>query len=124
MKLRIKGDSLRLRLTQGEVRQLGETGSVEDRVRFGAGAALTYRLKRDVGSSDMRASFANGTVEIRLPEKAALAWCQTDDVTLAGSQPAAADAELRIVVEKDWRCLTAREGEDESDHFENPNQTC
>jgi len=101
MKLRIKGDSLRLRLTQGEVRQLGETGSVEDRVRFGAGAALTYRVKRDIASSDMRATFANGTVEIRLPEKAALAWCQTDEVTLAGSQPAAADAELRIVVEKD-----------------------
>jgi len=124
MKLRIKGDSLRLRLTQGEVRQLGETGSVEDRVRFGAGAALTYRVKRDIASSDMRATFANGTVEIRLPEKAALAWCQTDEVTLAGSQPAAADAELRIVVEKDWRCLTAREGEDESDHFENPSQSC
>jgi uncharacterized protein DUF7009 len=123
MKLRIKGDSLRLRLTQGEVRQLDETGSVEDRIRFGAGAALTYRLKRDVASSDVRATFANGTVEVRLPEKAALAWCQTDEVTLSGSQPAAADAELRIVVEKDWRCLTAREGEDESDHFANPNES-
>jgi hypothetical protein len=124
MKLRIKGDSLRLRLTQGEVKQLGDTGSVEDKVRFGGGAALTYRLKRDSGTSDMRATFANGTVEIRLPEKAALSWCGSDEVTLSGQQAAAADAELRIVVEKDWRCLTAREGEDESDHFENPNQTC
>ena len=124
MKLRIKGDSLRLRLTQGEVQQLGENGSVEDRVRFGAGTALTYRLKRDAASSDIGATFANGTVEIRLPEKAALTWCRTDEVTLSGSQPAAQGAELRIVVEKDWRCLTPREGEDESDHFENPNQTC
>lgn len=124
MKLRIKGDSLRLRLTQGEVAQLGETGAVEDRVRFGAGAALIYRLKRDSAAADLRATFANGTVEIRLPEKAALAWCESDEVTLSGEQPAASDAQLRIVVEKDWRCLTAREGEDESDHFENPNQTC
>jgi hypothetical protein len=43
---------------------------------------------------------------------------------LAGAQPAAADAELRIVVEKDFACLTAREGEDESDNFPNPNPTC
>ena len=73
MKLRIKGDSLRLRLTQGEVRQLGETGSVEDRVRFGAGAALTYRVKRDIASSDMHATFTNNTIKIHLPEKATLA---------------------------------------------------
>jgi hypothetical protein len=124
MKLRIKGDSLRLRLTQGEVATLGETGAVEDQVRFGAGAALIYRLKRDAAASDMRATFANGTVEVRLPERMATAWCGSDEVTLSGKQSAAAGAELRIVVEKDWRCLTAREGEDESDHFENPNQTC
>ena len=103
---------------------LGETGAVEDQVRFGAGAALTYRLKRDGTASQIRATFANGTVEIRLPEKAALDWCGSDEVTLSGQQPAAPDAELQIVVEKDWRCLTAREGEDESDHFDNPNQTC
>jgi hypothetical protein len=43
---------------------------------------------------------------------------------LASLQPTASDAELRIVVEKDFACLTAREGEDESDNFANPNATC
>jgi hypothetical protein len=124
MKLRIKGDSLRLRLTQGEVHELKERGAVEDRVRFGVGAALTYRLKRDSSSRAISASYANGTVEVRLPERDALSWCKSNEVTLAGAQPAAADAELRIVVEKDFACLTAREGEDESDNFPNPNPTC
>jgi hypothetical protein len=124
MKLRIKGDSLRLRLTQGEVTQLGETGSVEDRVRFGAGAALVYRLRRDPAVSAVHAAFSNGTMEVRLPEQAALDWCASDEVTLSGSQPAAPDSELRIAVEKDFRCLTVREGEDESDQFDNPNATC
>ncbi len=47
MKLRIKGDSLRLRLTQGEVTALDTGGVVEEKVRFGGGAALIYRLRRD-----------------------------------------------------------------------------
>jgi hypothetical protein len=124
MKLRIKGDSLRLRLTQGEVRTLAESGSVEDRVRFGAGAALVYRLRRDPSAAAIAASYVNGAVEVRLPEGAALGWCKSNEVTLQGAQPAAPDAELRIVVEKDFACLTVREGEDESDNFPNPNPSC
>lgn len=122
MKLRIKGDSLRLRLTQGEVRELKEHGSVEDRVRFAPGAVLAYRLRRDANSPAISALFADNAVEIRLPDGKALDWCNSNEVTLSGTQPAAPDAELRIVVEKDFACLTAREGEDESDNFPNPNQ--
>jgi hypothetical protein len=124
MKLRIKGDSLRLRLTQSEVKQLVEGGVVEDRVRFGAGAALVYRLRRDSGARSIGATYVDGAVEVRLPDRAALGWCESNEVTLQGTQPAAPDAELRIVVEKDFACLTVREGEDESDNFANPNTTC
>jgi Family of unknown function (DUF7009) len=124
MKLRIKGDSIRLRLTQGEVRELEERGVVEERVRFGGGAVMVYRLRRDAGAIALAAGYANGTLEVRLPQNAALDWCRSDDVTLAGAQPVAADGELRITVEKDFACLTAREGEDESDNFPNPNQKC
>ena len=124
MKLRIKGDSLRLRLTQGEVHALEEGGLVEDRVRFGGGATLVYRLTRDPRAPAIAANYIDGVMEVRLPEQVALGWCRSNEVTLAGAQPAAADAELRIVVEKDFACLTVREGEDESDNFPNPNQSC
>ena len=124
MKLRIKGDSLRLRLTQGEVSQLNERGSVEERVHFGGGAALVYRLRRDAAAPALAATYANVIVEIRVPDRSAIEWCTSDEVTLASFQPTGPDAELRIVVEKDFACLTAREGEDESDNFANPNATC
>ena len=126
MKLRIKGDSLRLRLTQGEVRQLDTGGTVEDQVRFGGGAALVYRLRRDAGIDALRASFAQGAVEIQVPERSARDWVNSDQVTLAATQAIAPDAALRIVVEKDFACLAPREGEDESDHFANPSvgKTC
>jgi hypothetical protein len=126
MKLRIKGDSLRLRLTRGEVTQLDTGGVVEDRVRFGGGAALVYRLKREAGAGSLSAAFAQGTVEIRVPEQSVRQWASSNEVTLAGAQPIAAGDELRIVVEKDFACLAPREGEDESDHFDNPTvgKTC
>ncbi len=126
MKLRIKGDSLRLRLTRGEVSQLHESGTVQDQVRFGGGAALVYRLKRDGNVGALTASFAQGAVEIRIPDQAARHWAGSNDVSLAGAQPIAAGDELRILVEKDFACLAPREGEDESDNFENPavGKTC
>ncbi|HEU4623332.1 MAG TPA: hypothetical protein VFS52_01145 [Steroidobacteraceae bacterium] len=124
MKLRIKGDSIRLRLTQGEVHALEQQGVVEDRARFGAGATLVYRLTRDRRTPAVAATYADGVLEVRLPEEAALNWCRSNEVGLTGTQQAAPDAQLRIAVEKDFACLTAREGEDESDNFPNPRQSC
>jgi len=126
MKLRIKGDSLRLRLTQGEVTQLDTGGVVEEKVRFPGSSALTYRLRRDAVATSMNASFAEGAVEVRVPEKAVRAWANSNDEGISGSQPIAAGEELRISVEKDFKCLAPREHEDESDNFENPTvgKTC
>jgi hypothetical protein len=126
MKLRIKGDSLRLRLTKGEVSQLDERGVVEDQIRFGGGTALVYRIKRDSAASALTASFAQGAVEVRVPEKSARNWATSNEVGLTGMQSLTAGDELRILVEKDFACLAPREGEDESDNFENPTvgKTC
>lgn len=119
MKLRIKGDSLRLRLTQGEMRLLGERGEVEDRTSFPGGTALTYRLRVDSKSDAISVSYTTNLIEFMLPATLSERWCGTDLVTLSASQ-ANATGELRIVLEKDWACLAPREGEDESDNFPHP----
>jgi hypothetical protein len=120
MKLRIKGDSLRLRLTQGEVQQLADRGSVEERTRFGAGTDLVYRLRRDAAAPALSAVSNGSEIEIRVPASMASEWCSTDLVTLSATQPVAPGVDLRIAVEKDYACLTVREGEDESDNFPHP----
>jgi hypothetical protein len=120
MKLRIKGDSLRLRLTQGEVQQLADNGEVEERTRFGAGRDLVYRVKRDAGAKALSAVSAGTTIEVRVPVAMAGEWCTTDLVGLSSTQAVAPGVELRIAVEKDYACLTVREGEDESDNFPHP----
>ncbi len=119
MKLRIKGDSLRLRLTQGEMRALAEQGEVDDRIHFPGGPALVYRVRVDRHGQEISASYNSNLIDIRVPEALSERWCGTDLVTLSASQTVST-GELRIVLEKDWACLAPREGEDESDNFPHP----
>ena len=119
MKLRIKGDSLRLRLSQGEMRSLAERGEVEDKVSFPGGAALRYRLRVDAKDQVISASYALNLIDVLIPRAQAERWCGTDLVTLSASQPLRT-GELRLILEKDWACLAPREGEDESDNFPHP----
>jgi hypothetical protein len=119
MKLRIKGASLRLRLTQGEVRALAEQGRVEEHVPFAANAELIYRLTRDASAAKISATFSANVVEIRVPERLANEWCTNNEVALAHTQPVPLGA-LQITLEKDFACLAPRTGEDESDNFPHP----
>jgi hypothetical protein len=120
MKLRVRGDSLRLRLTRGEVQQLADSGRVEERVHITADGVLVYRLQRCAATATLAATFADGVVEIQVPERQAREWCESELVTLEHEQ-AHAQARLRIVVEKDYACLAPRQDEDESDNFPHPN---
>ena len=119
MKLRIRGSSLRLRLSQGEVRTLAERGKVEDAIAFPGGARLVYRVSADGKSDEISAAYANNLIEVRIPETLVAQWCGTDLVTLSGARPTAS-GELHLAVEKDFACLAPREGEDESDNFPHP----
>jgi len=128
MKLRIKGSSLRLRLTRGEVQRLDAEGELAEQVHFGPGAALTYRLRTDKASTDITATYSGNIIDILIPDKMARQWSRTDEVTLARNQPLPAaqggsedaPSELRVVIEKDWACLAPRSDEDESDNYPHP----
>lgn len=119
MKLRIKGASLRLRLTQGEVRALAAEGRVEEQVPFGGGVNLIYRLSCDATATKLNARFAAGVLEVRVPAALAQEWCASQEVALAGTQEDSPHS-LRIAVEKDFACLAPRTDEDESDNFPHP----
>jgi len=119
VKLRIKGDSLRLRLSQGEMRTLAEQGEVTDRVSFPGGAALGYKVRNDRHNQEISATYKDNLIEILIPRALAERWCATDLVTLSATETISS-GELRIVLEKDWACLAPREGEDESDNFPHP----
>jgi hypothetical protein len=122
MKLRVKGASLRLRLTQGEMRALAEAGLVEEHVPFGPDVRLVYRLRRDPAAAAIEASYQKNVLEIRVPEEIARQWCASEQVTLAREQPVPQGI-LKITLEKDFACLAPRSEEDESDNFPHPGAT-
>jgi hypothetical protein len=117
MKLRIRGDSLRLRLSQAELVRLRETGEVCDRIGFGD-RSLDYALVRaDIEAP--RARFEGDRIEVALPNAVAQVWTQTEQVGIEAEQ-ALPTGTLRLLIEKDFKCLAPRPGEDDSDAFPNP----
>lgn len=123
MKLRIRGNSLRLRLSRSEVEAFDRDGRVEDSARFGPGARLVYALERVTGGA-LSATLRDGRVAVTVPSELADPWCRTDQVGLEAEQPTGDGETLRLLVEKDFTCLKTRSGEDESDAFPNPHDHC
>jgi len=118
VKLRIRGDSLRLRLTRAEVRSLRETGSVTEAVNFGP-SVLHYELRRaEVDAPTAR--FEGDRIVVSLPRAQANAWAEGDAVGIAATQALAGDASLALLIEKDFQCLAPREGEQDVDAFPHP----
>ena len=116
MKLRLQGNSVRLRLTRSDVERLRETGLVEESVDFG-GEVLAYRLQSRLEQGPVGAAFRQGLVTVTVSKDAAQAWAASDEVGLYG-QPGA----LTISVEKDFRCLTRPLDEQERDAYPHPGQ--
>ena len=117
MKLRLRGNTLRLRLNQSEVRSLSEGGSVESATSFGPGQTLAYRVV-PIGAAP-EASLEGTAIVLRLPTASLRSWAQSDDLTLEHEQKWDGGA-LRIALEKDLACAHPRSGEDNSDAFPNP----
>ncbi|RMG24948.1 MAG: hypothetical protein D6730_11730 [Bacteroidetes bacterium] len=120
MKLRIQGNSLRLRLTQKEVQRLQTEGLVEEHLHFGPGQKMSYRLLSQEGLSQVQASFDGACLQVALPQDLARQWTETAQVGISHEQPLEEAGTLSILIEKDFRCLHKRPGEDESDHYPHP----
>lgn len=120
MKLRIRDNSVRLRLTRTEVDQLRDTGVVSSHTAFPGGREFRYAVESSPASVNPGAFLSDSTVTVRLPEAAVRAWANSEQVSIHGDQQHKNGDVLSILVEKDFACLAPREGEDESDMFPHP----
>ena len=119
MKLRIRDNSVRLRLTRGEVDQLRDDGLVRARTEFPGGREFQYVVESSPASVTPAAFLSECVITVRLPETTVLAWANSEQVSISGEQ-LVNDDKLTILVEKDFACLAPREGEDESDMYPHP----
>jgi hypothetical protein len=123
MKLRIRSNSIRLRLLQGEVTALGKFERVQETTRLGPAKTdvLIYSLSTHVGSDDVLIRWHSGTLGLSIRQTLATELCDTNRVSIEADLDFC-DEILSVLIEKDFKCLTVREGDDESDNFKNPQE--
>jgi hypothetical protein len=119
MKLRIRGDSLRLRLVRSELDELVRTGSVADGIGFPGGRSLTYRLHVHPGRQ-WNAALDEQGISVGLPKEVAERWFRPEEVGCRAALALESGRELSLLIEKDFPCLVDRPGEDDSDAFPRP----
>jgi hypothetical protein len=118
MKIRIKGNTIRLRLGQSEVAWLADNGVLEETTQF-ADNSFIYKLVRSSEHDKIFADFINGTVSVYLPEKICNEFTSTQQIGCEGEMEISGNKILYILVEKDFKCLD-NTFEDQSDNYPNP----
>jgi hypothetical protein len=113
MKLRLRHNSIRLRLTRSEVDRLQHSGHVQETVEFPQ-TPFIFSLEAASNAERVSASFVEGRLSVAVPREQCRAWASTEEVGI--------DAEfqgLSILIEKDWPCLHPSATED-ADTFARP----
>jgi hypothetical protein len=119
MKLRVRGNSIRLRLSPDDLTTLLSSGAVEDHVSFGGGQALRYRLE-SVQGAEAGAQLRDSAIIVRFPIDSVKRWARPEEVAMRAEQPLAGGMALCLLVEKDFQCLVPRSDEDDEALFPNP----
>ena len=121
MKLRIKGNSLRLRVSRSEVARILRRERVEETIHFASHphAKFTYALEQAQSVSSPTVRYAEGEVTVLVPSVLADTWCNTDLVGIAESVSLGSFGSLALLIEKDFACLDLSDKENQ-DTFANP----
>jgi hypothetical protein len=112
MKLRIKSNSLRYRLTRSDVDTLSKEGYLEEQISF-PGHALLYAIQLTEGKI-LTASYIDNKITLSMSHKMIQEFVDTDRIGFENRSE-----ELYLLVEKDFTCLDEID-EDQSDNYPNP----
>ena len=113
MKLWIRGNSLRLRVSKTELARVAETGKIEDTTRFSSEQSLRYGIEvRPTGA--VTATFGDAAILVTLPKAHLDLWLRPGELSIEGSQPIGGGKVLQIVLEKDDPRSDRRDTEDGS----------
>lgn len=105
---------------RGEVETLRQAGLVAATTSFPEGRTFRYSVESSPANVSSTALFSGNEMVVRLPESAVLAWATSEQVSIDDEQFLEDGNTLRILVEKDFVCLTGRDDEDESDMYPHP----
>jgi hypothetical protein len=119
MKLRIKGNSMRLRVSPSEMKRLLSAGRIEEVIHFGPepDAKLSYALEQAVSQKELTVRYRPQQVTVVLSTESARNWADGEQVGIYGAFDLG-NGQLDLAIEKDFACLDRNEGNE--DTFANP----
>ncbi len=115
MKLRISGNSIRLRLSVTDVASLVNSGSVDASCIIGMGT-LIYQITQDYNQKQLSATISDGNIVVKIPNDWLTNWDNDERIGFDGNDSNG----LYILIEKDFQCIKPRPQEDELDLYNNP----
>jgi len=125
MKLRIKGNSLRFRLTRPELDRLVSTGRIDETLWLGAAADArqTYALLHNSTASAVTLRYNPPEIAVILPTAEILRWQSTSQIGIYATGSLGPRDPLEITIEKDFACLDSSVPSDPG-AFPNPRAAC
>ena len=116
MKIRIKDNSVRIRLTQSEVNELYQEGTILSRTEF-LEQSFVYAVER-ADLPELSVEFIENKITLKIPASLLEQLYATDIVGFEG-----VSGKVKLLLEKDFVCLD-NTLEDQSDNYPNPNMKC
>jgi hypothetical protein len=123
MKIRIKGNSIRVRLSRSEVDKLATEGIIEEFTEFND-RTFGYKLKSAAGIETLSADFNGNDIIMQVSDQICKVWAGNEVVGYSETMTLKNGNSLSLLLEKDFKCIDAAVTEDQSDNFENPLLTC
>ena len=118
MKIRIKENSVRFRLTPTEVKRFCEEGYIEKTTQFST-TTFTCGVKQKQIET-LQVDFNDNTITLNVPVDFAKDWNGNDVVGLEHYEGLSDGSKFFLLLEKDFACLDNIH-EDQSDKYPNPN---
>ena len=123
MKIRISGNSIRLRLSKTDVAQLKQYQHVSDKTIISGQEIFRYTLRSSSSIEKTRVTFQQGEILISIPQAQANIITDTDQIGVEELIENGTVEKLLLLIEKDLKCLDGNRGE-QSDMYNHRTKDC
>ena len=115
MKLRLRENSIRLRVNRQELNRLASGKGLKESVVFPGNTKLSYLLA-PASQPEPIVLFDGSGIRVSVPSRTVKQWADSQDIGIYLDFPAG-DALLKVAIEKDLECLHGPEEERDPDAF-------
>lgn len=123
MKVRILGNTIRLRTKMHETSELYEHGMIKEVLSFGPSDEDQLIFRLVAGAEDYAIEHDGMDIRIILPKVKVVEWATTDLIGIEQIIRSNKGNDIRVLIEKDFACLDG-EREFEEGSYPNPELSC